>query len=130
MGLPKSWVSGIFRKFQARYTHKWVSAMDGIEEIAVDEWAIGLAGLTSEQIADGLARWQEPWPPSLPEFRHACINKKPKINEYGLGYVPECYRKRETRRDRLLSSDDREEKRNTITQGIEGMRAALRCKTN
>jgi hypothetical protein len=46
--------------------------MDGIEEMAINEWSEGLAGLTGEQIKKGLTDWQEPWPPSLPEFRAAC----------------------------------------------------------
>ena len=46
--------------------------MDGIEEMAVNEWSIGLSGLTGAQIKKGLTDWQEPWPPSLPEFRAAC----------------------------------------------------------
>jgi hypothetical protein len=39
----------------------------------MDEWAHGLAGMTGEQIRRGLDSWQEPWPPSLPEFKRACI---------------------------------------------------------
>lgn len=46
--------------------------MEGIEEMAVNEWSIGLSGLTGEQIKKGLDTWQESWPPSLPEFREAC----------------------------------------------------------
>lgn len=37
------------------------------------EWAQGLGGLSGEQIRRGLDSWQEPWPPSLPEFRRACV---------------------------------------------------------
>ena len=37
------------------------------------EWSHGLAGLTGEQIRRGLDTWQEAWPPSLPEFRRACM---------------------------------------------------------
>lgn len=70
--LPKHWISALFRKFQARYGHKWVSAMEGIEEAAVAEWAEVLAGLSGEQIAKGLATWREDWPPSAPEFERAC----------------------------------------------------------
>jgi len=39
------------------------------------EWRAGLAGVTGEQIRHGLETWQEPWPPSLPEFRHACLGQ-------------------------------------------------------
>jgi hypothetical protein len=38
----------------------------------MDEWAIGLGGMSGEQIRTGLDTWDEPWPPSLSEFRAAC----------------------------------------------------------
>jgi hypothetical protein len=96
--LPKSWISALFQKFQARYGYKFTGSIEGIEKIAVDEWAIGLAGLTGEQIADGLERWKEPWPPALYEFHDACTGTI--TDEFGIGYVPECYR--ETKRERLI----------------------------
>lgn len=67
-------MAAIFKRFQARYGNKWTSSLDGIEETAVAEWADGLAGLTGEQIAQGLRTWRDDWPPSLPEFRVACAS--------------------------------------------------------
>jgi hypothetical protein len=58
---------------QARYGHKWSSSYpDAIASVAMAEWASGLAGLTGEQIRQGLEVWDSAWPPSLPEFRNAC----------------------------------------------------------
>jgi hypothetical protein len=55
--------------------------MEGLEEIAVNEWAQGLAGLTGDQIKNGLDSWKGEWPPSLPEFRSACIPVVEKIHK-------------------------------------------------
>lgn len=66
------------------YGHKFVSnyglADDGT-------WARGLAGITAEQLATGMARCieqsaercrkgHEDWPPTLPEFRAMCLPAK------------------------------------------------------
>lgn len=40
------------------------------------EWAKGLEGLTGEQIRQGLEAWDAAWPPSLPEFRKACVGER------------------------------------------------------
>lgn len=42
-------------------------------KVAMDEWRRGLAGVTGEQIRRGLATWDAAWPPTLPEFRKACL---------------------------------------------------------
>ena len=126
--LPLNWVSALFKKLQAAYGHKWTAAIDGIEEVAVQEWADGLAGLSGEQIKRGLITWREPWPPSLPEFRAACLGRSAGgKNEHGLDYVPEYLRApvRVTDRSRVLSSDEREAKRANIAEKIAAMRAAL-----
>ena len=54
------------------YGHRWSSSY-GAEPC--DTWAKGLAGLSRQQIADGLKaclRSTDPWPPSLPQFRALC----------------------------------------------------------
>lgn len=112
--MPKVWVAGLFKKFQARYGSKWISAIDGIEEVAVAEWSEGLAGLSPEQIKRGLDSWQGVWPPSLPEFRAACEGRQVGLNAHGLNYVPEYLRPQQAViRDPalLLSSDEREARR-------------------
>jgi hypothetical protein len=80
--LPDHWVAGIFKKFQVRYGHKWTSGISGIEQLAVQEWAKGLAGFTGEQIATGLEYWTGDWPPSMDEFKRACLCiTEPKSND-------------------------------------------------
>lgn len=118
-GLPISWISALFSKFQIRYGHKFTSTIEGIEEQAVNEWAEGLAGLTGEQIANGLKVWDGDWPPSMPEFQKACTGKG--INDFGLDYVPECYR--ETKRERLLESDENKAKHKAAYEsGMKGLK--------
>lgn len=90
--IPAHWVSALFKRFQARYLHKWTSAIEGIESIAVAEWSQKLNGLSGDQIKTGLDNWSNDWPPCADEFRDACLGRKVGLNEYGLDYVPEIYR--------------------------------------
>ncbi|HFD86888.1 MAG TPA: hypothetical protein ENJ35_04335 [Gammaproteobacteria bacterium] len=70
--MSEKWVAALFRKFQARYGHKWTSSIEGIERTEVAEWSEGLAGYTPDEIKHGLDTWSGVWPPSLPEFKAAC----------------------------------------------------------
>lgn len=126
MALPKHWVSALFKKFQARYLHRWTSAIDGIEEVSVDEWGRKLAGLTGDQIRHGLDSWSGEWPPTADEFRDCCLGKKSGMNEYGLNYTPEYYRQPERRREKLLSNGDRDVRRAKIAAGMADLKQALR----
>ena len=122
--LPKHWTSEIFKCFQVRYGVKWTCNFEGVEAMAVAEWAKGLAGLTGEQIAHGLDAWQGAWPPSLPEFRQACLGKHA---GFGAGYVPEVYRQPVVCNPRrMLSSDDRDARRAKLAEGFAGLRERLR----
>jgi hypothetical protein len=85
---------------QSIYGHRWTVSFDGIEEMAMREWAIGLADMTPEQIRHGIDSMNGDWPPTLPEFKRLCTGRA--INEYGLDYVPAYYR--ETRHERLLDA--------------------------
>lgn len=55
------------------YGHKWISAFG---ESDIDgTWSIALGDLTPEELGRGLRACVErddPWPPSLPEFRRLC----------------------------------------------------------
>lgn len=107
--------------------------MEGIEETAVQEWSNELAGLTGDDIQRGLEAWRERWPPSLPEFRAACLGQPAGgKNEYGLDYVPEHLRTppKVTDRRRILSSDERDAKRATVGPKINAMRDALKGRHN
>lgn len=67
----------------AIYGHRWVTAFGETPEngagrltIAGDTWKRGLAGLAERQIGAGLQACvasNEPWPPTLPEFRAMCL---------------------------------------------------------
>jgi hypothetical protein len=106
-GLPISWVSALFKKFQAIYLHKWTSAIEGIEDLAVVEWSQGLSGLSGEQIKLGIANLSEDWPPSVIAFRALCEGKR--ANGLGLDYAPPYHS--QVKRDKTLDSDENKEKR-------------------
>ncbi len=63
----------IWARFAEIYGHKWTGQYGDKHS---ETWARGLADLSREQIANGF-RWcvnqQDAWPPSLPEFRAACL---------------------------------------------------------
>jgi len=122
--LPNHWISALFKKFQARYGHKWTSAIEGIEETAVNEWSVGLSGVTGDEIRKGLEVWTESWPPSLPEFKVACKNAG--VNEFGLDYVPEYYRPQIKENSRLLSSKQRDANREKSKEYIQAMKDAIK----
>lgn len=126
-GLPEHWVSAIFKKFQARYLHKWTSAIDGIELVAVREWSKELAGMTGNEIQRGLDEWKGDWPPTSLEFAAACRGNKLGLNEFGLDYVPEYHRPQPIREQaRLLSSDERDARREAVKEKIKAMRDAIK----
>ena len=76
--LPAKWVAALFARFQVRYLHKWTSAIEGIEELAVQEWGEILAGVTPDQITTGLANLDSEWPPTAQGFRDLCLCKSMK----------------------------------------------------
>jgi len=64
----------VWVRFAEIYGHKWTSQYG---DKYLESWAAGLSGLTAQELANGF-RWcvtqrNDPWPPSLPEFRSACI---------------------------------------------------------
>lgn len=69
-------IAKLFARLQARYGHKWTSQFTSpdMTRLAVAEWLAGLGGLTLDQLRRGLDAWDGDWPPSLPEFRRACID--------------------------------------------------------
>jgi len=91
-------------------------------------WGSGLAGITGEQIATGLRACCDDstgeWP-SLPWFKSKCLGKAK--NEFGLDYIPECYRTRPPVLDasRLLSSDERDEKRRKGAEQLQALKQSL-----
>lgn len=81
---PKTWISALFKRFQAIYGHKFTSTIDGIEPLAVREWSVALSGLTGAQIKSGIDRCltraikpgEQDWPPTPAEFRRLCLPEK------------------------------------------------------
>lgn len=68
-------IETLFGKFAEIYGHKWASSYGEIGNGSDATWAKGLAGLSGEQLAQGLSACllrNDPWPPSLPEFRAMC----------------------------------------------------------
>lgn len=121
--LPINWVTALFAKFQVRYGHKWISQIDGVEELAVNEWAERLGGLSGEQIKFGLDNWDGDWPPSADEFKKACLNKK--TNGFGLDYIPEYHRIKNP--ERLLESDEVKERRKAAhAKGMTALRDVIK----
>ena len=61
----------------AIYGHRWVSSFgDDPTGMGGDTWAVGLSGLSGQQLAEGLRSCvasSDPWPPTLPEFRAMCF---------------------------------------------------------
>ena len=93
--------------------------------MAVTEWSQGLAGLTGEQIKKGLDNLTDGWPPSLPEFRAACLNKQ--VNGFGLDYRPEYYRNSNIiKPEKRLSSTDRDKKRKDNIAELSKLRASIK----
>jgi hypothetical protein len=63
------------------YGHRWTSGYgENPNGAAAETWGKGLAGLTGQQLADGLAACiacADPWPPTLPQFRMMCLGIPP-----------------------------------------------------
>ena len=75
--LDDEWVGKLFLILQTRYGHKWLSAYPPGRtlDIALGEWALGLAGFSADEIKHGLDSWDCEWPPTLPQFREVCRPK-------------------------------------------------------
>jgi hypothetical protein len=71
----------VWERMGMMYGHRWKSNY-GVEDDGT--WRKGLAGLTAEQIGNGLVkclerrpvRGEEDWPPTLNEFRAMCLPEK------------------------------------------------------
>lgn len=65
-------MAALFARFRAIYLQKWDDqfSSEAMMERAMEEWGVGLAGLSAEQIKRGIdaARVGSKWPPSIAEF--------------------------------------------------------------
>lgn len=122
-GLTDAHVRRLWERMAMIYGHKWTSQYGEQDD---GTWLLGLSDVRPEAIRDGLEaciKSDDEWPPGVPEFRRMCLGKpKGGKNEFGLDYVPEYYRPRVTDRSRLLSSDDREARREKAREIFRQMR--------
>lgn len=65
---------------------KWTSSIEGIEELAINEWSDVLSGITGDQVKHGLNEWKEDWPPTAHQFRSACIGEQKDWKHKGQAY--------------------------------------------
>ncbi len=122
-GIPLTWVAALFKRFQALYLHKWTSAIEGIEDLAVTEWSQALSGITGEQIKTGLANLDSDWPPTAIAFKALCEGKQ--TNGLGLDHTPPYHA--EVKRDRLIESDEAKEKhRKAFSIGMGEIKSILK----
>lgn len=73
----------LWERMVAIYGYRWTSAYgeaaedgSGLATLAADTWARGLAGIDERAIGAGLDACiasADPWPPTLPAFRAACL---------------------------------------------------------
>lgn len=131
-------IVSLWERMSHIYGHKWTStygesAVTGVELTdTAKTWASALRDVTGQQIADGLRAClerEDTWPPTLPEFKQLCDGKiSKKINEFGLDYVPEYHRpeNRIMDKSRLLSSDERDARREAAKGQIASLKASLR----
>lgn len=69
------WIAKLFGKLHARYGRTWSSqwSTDELQRMAHAEWSARLAGLTGEDIKRGLDTYRGEWPPTVEQFRNACL---------------------------------------------------------
>ena len=75
--LPTDAIDALWIGMADVYGHRWTSAYgNDPAQGAGGTWSLGLAGLTTEQVGQGVQACiasSEPWPPTLPEFRAMCL---------------------------------------------------------
>jgi len=108
----------LWAQMQGRYGHRWASQMgDYPEGIASAEWSTQLAGLTVQQIREGIeadAFRGDDWPPSSTHFRAMCLGRTndddvPTSKRPGAAmYRPAAPRSRRIESDASRAAADRE----------------------
>lgn len=119
--LPTHWVTELFKKFQSRYLSKWTKPIEGIEEQAVQEWAIKLGRLNGDQLKHGLDTWNGDWPPSADEFLKCCLGEldltgwEHKTAAYQT--IPQSHRLTQKKADRETAKESMKEIRKKLGLG-------------
>jgi len=84
-------IVNLFSLFHAKYGNRWVSSYpdDDILRLAVKVWTDELSDFPESWVARGVKKWNGDWPPSLPEFKKACL---PSFDEIGYDIHNEAIR--------------------------------------
>lgn len=92
-GQPERVIDRLFVRMNSNYGHLWASRFqsDAMLAAAKQEWALGLAEFTVEQIGRGIERCFEEYSltPTMTQFRECC---RPDPAEFGLPDVESAYR--------------------------------------
>lgn len=93
-GLKIEWVAALFKRFESIWGDKWLNRVGNLEMLRVvtEDWSQALDGFTGDEIKRGIdtCRAKHTWPPSIAEFIEAA---RPNRDPFGIGYIPECYRR-------------------------------------
>ena len=77
--LARAWVLALFNRFEGIFGIRWSEQFrtEQVLESAMQEWAIGLAGLSGEQIKRGLDKCRSDckWPPTIAEFLDMALER-------------------------------------------------------
>ena len=112
--LSANWVDALFAKLQAIFLSRWTGQFktEAQVDMAKQEWAQGLSGLSGDQVGRALSYCREhlDWPPSIAEFRRAALGS---ID--GWQYQGEAYRIVNTERlTRKMTDEDRAKGRESL----------------
>jgi hypothetical protein len=69
-------IESLWLRMSEMFGHKWISSYGSTP---TDTWLAGLIGFSKEDILEGIIRcmsWEEPWPPTLAQFRQLCGQKR------------------------------------------------------
>lgn len=81
----------IFKILEGIFTKKWADQfVPGQVETAMNQWAIGLAGLNQDQIQHAIdqCRMSLDWPPSIAKFRALATEKTESVGPAYQQYTP------------------------------------------
>lgn len=76
MQLPDSWINALFARLTGVYGNRFTNMWANIDVNLVRQtWATELAGVTPEGIKHALAHLPEDFPPTVLQFRKACLTR-------------------------------------------------------
>lgn len=120
--IPREWAETLFARFTAIWPEKMADRLSTFPRSAiVEEWRLGLVGLTAGEIKHGIdrARVECAWPPEIAEFRALATdgaNKEQRAFKARLRLADQA---------RALPAETWEERRAVGRRHLAGLRAAL-----